>query len=196
MNVGDILVVGPLFEQIAQVDNICALDRRSRVPVFRLGVPDFQARDIALKEQCDDTEVTMRTNTSLELVGILSLRRVMEKLVECHWLVAELIEVVHIVSERHSDGLHDLLGEVGDTLQVVHASLPEMGAESGGPDVGAVGELLGNYLRVVQRKITGDVVPFLEVGLGICLDHLPVHNLVPAVVIILGWHKNVSESKE
>lgn len=192
MNIGDILVVGPLFEQIAQVDNVRTLDRRSRIPVIRLGIPDFQTRDIALQEERNDTEVTMRTNASLKLVGIISLRRVMEELVECHWLVAELVEIVHIISERDGNGLHDLLREVGDTLQVVHAGLPEVGTESSGPDVGAVGKLLGKNLRGIQRQITGDIVPFLEVRLGIGLDHLPVHNLVPAVVVILGYHKNVS----
>lgn len=115
----------------------------------------------------------------------------MEELVECHWLVAELVEVVHVISERDSDGLHDLLGEVGNTLQVVHAGLPEVGTESGGPNVGAVSELLGNHLRVVQRKITRDIVSLLEIRLGIGLDHLPVHNLIPTVVVILSWHKNV-----
>lgn len=63
MDVGDVLVVGPLLEQIAQVDNVGALDGRSRIPVILLGIPDFQTRDIALQEQCNHTEVTMRTNT-------------------------------------------------------------------------------------------------------------------------------------
>lgn len=63
MNVRDVLVVGPLLEQIAQVDNVGALDGRSWVPVVLLGIPDLKTRDIALQEKCDHTEVTMSANT-------------------------------------------------------------------------------------------------------------------------------------
>lgn len=122
--------------------------------------------------------------TSLESMSIRGLGRVVQQLVEAHGVGAELAEVVLVIAEAHGHGAHDLLGELHDAAQVVHAGLPERRAERLGPHVGPVGELVRLDLGVVQRQVPRHVVSLLEVGTRVVLD-LAVHDFVAAVVGIL-----------
>lgn len=59
VHVGHVHVVGPLLEQVAHVDHVRPLDRRRRVPVLGLVVPDLEARHVALQEEGDDAKVAV-----------------------------------------------------------------------------------------------------------------------------------------
>lgn len=73
----------------------------------------------------------------------------MKHLVEAHGIGAEFIKVIGVIAQAHGHGAHHLLGELHDAIQIVHAGLLERLTERLGPDVGAVGELLGFHLWVI-----------------------------------------------
>lgn len=116
---------------------------------------------------------------------IISLRRIVEHLVEAHGVGQELVKVVRVVTQAQRNGAHNLLSERHDLVQVVHACLAEVLPETLGPHIGTVGELARHDLGVVERQIARDVVALLEIWLGVGLDHLPVHHFVAPVVLVL-----------
>lgn len=109
----------------------------------------------------------------------------MEQLVEAHGVCAKLLEVVGIVAQAHGHSTHDFFRELHNAVQVVHASLSERLSKRLGPYVRTMGKLLCLDLRVVHGQITRDIVALLEIGLGVGLDHLAVHDFVSAVVFVL-----------
>ena len=109
----------------------------------------------------------------------------MQQLVETHGVSAKLLEVVLLVAQTHSHGSHDLLGQLHDAVEVLHARLPEGLTQGLGPDIGSVGELLGLDLGVVHGQVARDVVALLQIGSGVGLDHLSVHDFVATVVSVL-----------
>ena len=135
MHVGEIPVVSPLLEEIAQIDDIGTLDRR-RV------VPDLEPGYVALQQEGDDAEIAVGADAALQAVGVGGLGWVMQEFVKGRGGGAEGVEEALAVAEGDGDGFEDFLGELGYLLQVLHACLAEVGAHWFGLEVGSVGEFL------------------------------------------------------
>ena len=121
-------------------------------------------------------------HTSLESMGIDRLWRVVQHLVEAHWVGTELIEEVRLVPQAHCDGTHDGLGQRFDPVEVVHTDLFERLAESLRPDIRTVGKLSSNDLGMIQRKIAGHIVALFEVRTSVRLNHLTPHDFVATII--------------
>ena len=134
----------------------------------------------------------MGADAALEGVRVGGLRGVVEELVEGHGFGAEGVEVVLVVAEGESDGLHNALGQGRDLLHVVHAGVAEVRSEAGGPDVGPVGKSLGEHGWVGWGEVRGYIIAFFEVGLSVFFNHLAVHDFVAAVMLVLGCEALVS----
>ena len=104
MHIGEILLVSPLLEEITQIDDTGALDRRRIVVRLGIIVPDFEPGDIALQQEGDDAEIAVGADAALQAVDVRGLGRVMQGFVKGHWVGAEGVEEARAGAEGDGDG--------------------------------------------------------------------------------------------
>lgn len=124
-------------------------------------------------------------HTALESMCVIRLGRVVQQLVEAHRVGTELVKVVLVIAETHGHGAHNLLCELHDAVEVVHAGAAEGLGKGLWPYIGPMSELLCPNLRVVKRQVARHVVAFFQVRLSVGFDHLSVHDLITTVVRVL-----------
>jgi hypothetical protein len=78
----------------------------------------------------------------------------MDRLIEAHGILAKLVEVILLISQRHRHGLHEYLCELSIVLQVEHASFPERFSQLLRPQIWAKAKLLVFDMRVVGGNLT------------------------------------------
>jgi hypothetical protein len=131
-------------------------------------------------------------NTSSEfVVGILRLRRVVQKSHGSNSAIKELVEVILLEVQRQSQNSHQVRGKAKCGVVVIHSLVFEILkiiTESFRPLVGTTVKLLVDKVRVRLGDLLSNVEALLELRLGTLLENLGPQHLVAAVpgVVVFG----------
>ena len=163
-------VVGPLGEQVAQVDDVGAVGRQHRPPLA-VGTHDLEAGDLVGVEHGDDAVVGVGTHALLALdrVGGAGLALVADHPHDLDRVLAPLDEELLGHVEGDGEDAGDLAGQLGDGGVVGVEPGSHRGHGLVGPHVGGEEAVaLGDHRRVgLVDLVAGDVERLEDVGRGL-----------------------------